>query len=133
MVEVPRFIDNPYTKVVSLSALRTDRLFPPGNIPGIHVCYRPSRPQGHSAAGRIISMKNSNGTVGNRNRGLPVCSAVPQTAAPPRDAKIVTTLADSSRRTDGPYHSRLRLSGLFEDRVPHITLMGELHIIPVSF
>jgi hypothetical protein len=31
---------------------------PPGNIPGTHFCYRLSRPQGHSAAGRIMSMKN---------------------------------------------------------------------------
>ena len=29
-------------------------------------------------------MKNSNDTIGNRNRGLPVCSAVPQPTAPQR-------------------------------------------------
>jgi hypothetical protein len=50
-------------KVVRLSALRTDR---------------------HSAAGRIMSMKNSNDTIGNRTRDLPACSAVPQPTAPPR-------------------------------------------------
>jgi hypothetical protein len=50
----------------------------PGNIPGTHFCKRLSRPQGHSAAGRIMSMKNSNYTIGNRSRDLPVCSAVPQ-------------------------------------------------------
>jgi hypothetical protein len=33
---------------------------PPRNIPGTHFCYRLSRLQGHSAAGRIMSMKNSN-------------------------------------------------------------------------
>jgi len=43
--------------VVSLSALRTDRLYHPGNIPGTHFFYRLSQPQGHSAAGRITSMK----------------------------------------------------------------------------
>jgi hypothetical protein len=32
----------------------------------------------HSAAGRIMSMKNSNDTIGNRTRDLPACSAVPQ-------------------------------------------------------
>jgi hypothetical protein len=37
-----------------------------------------SRPQGHSATGRIMSMKNSNYTIGNRSRDLPVCRAVPQ-------------------------------------------------------
>ena len=32
---------------------------PPGNIPGTHFCYRLSQPQGHSAAGRIMSMKKT--------------------------------------------------------------------------
>jgi hypothetical protein len=50
---------------------------PPGDIPGTHFCYRLSRPQGHSATGRVKSMKNSNDTIGNRTRSLPVCSAVP--------------------------------------------------------
>ena len=71
-------------KVVRLSALRTGRLYLPGNTPGIHFCYRLSRPQGHSAAGRIMSMKNSNDTIGDRTRDLPACSAVPQPTAPPR-------------------------------------------------
>jgi hypothetical protein len=31
-----------------------------------------------------MSMKNSNDTIGNRSRDLPVCSAVPQPTAPPR-------------------------------------------------
>jgi len=51
---------------------------PPGNIPGSYFCYRLSQLQGHSAAGRIMSMKNSNDTIGNRTRDLPTCSAVPQ-------------------------------------------------------
>ena len=42
-----------------------------------------SWPQGHSAARRIMSMKNSNDTIGNRTRDLPACSAVPQPTAPP--------------------------------------------------
>ena len=33
-VEAPRFQDNRHMKVVRLSALRTERLYPPGNIPG---------------------------------------------------------------------------------------------------
>ena len=57
---------------------------PPGNIPGTHLCWRLSRPQGHSAGGRIMSMKNSNDTIGNRTRDLLACSAVPQPTAPPR-------------------------------------------------
>jgi hypothetical protein len=40
---------------------------PPGNNPGTRFCKRLSKPQGHSAAGRIISMKNSNDTIWNRN------------------------------------------------------------------
>ena len=46
---------------------------PPGNIPGTHFCYRLSRPHGHSEAGRIMSMKNSNDTVGNRTRDFLAC------------------------------------------------------------
>jgi hypothetical protein len=44
---------------------------PPGDIPGTHFCYRLIRPQGHSAAGRIKSMKNLNHPIGNRSRNLP--------------------------------------------------------------
>ena len=32
---------------------------PPGNNPGTHFCQRLSRPQGRSAIGRIMAMKNS--------------------------------------------------------------------------
>jgi len=39
-------------------------------------------PQGHSEAGRIISMKNSNDTIGNRTLNLPACSAVSQPTVP---------------------------------------------------
>jgi hypothetical protein len=69
-----------------LSALRTSRLYllPLGNIPGTHFCYRLSQPQGHSAAGRIMSMTNSSDAIGNRTRDLQTCSAVPQTTTPPR-------------------------------------------------
>jgi len=40
-------------------------------------------PQDRSAAGRIMSMINSNDTIGNRARNLPSCSAVPQPTSPP--------------------------------------------------
>jgi len=46
---------------------------PPGNIPGTHFCQRLGLPQGHSAAGRIMSMKNSNDTVRNRIRDVTTC------------------------------------------------------------
>ena len=35
-VEAPRFQDHRHMKVVSLSALRTDRFYPPENTPGTH-------------------------------------------------------------------------------------------------
>jgi hypothetical protein len=57
-----------------LSDPRTGRFYPPENISGTHFCQRLSRPQGHSAARRIMSMKNSNCTIGNRTRELPTCS-----------------------------------------------------------
>ena len=38
---------------------------------------RLSRPQGQSVTGRNMSLKNSNDTIGNRTRDLPVCSVVP--------------------------------------------------------
>ena len=36
----PEFLGNRHTKVVRLSALLTDRLYPPGKIPVTHFCYR---------------------------------------------------------------------------------------------
>jgi hypothetical protein len=82
-VEAPTFIDNRHQQVVRMSALRTGRLYPPGNIPGTHFCYRLSRPQGHRAAGRIKPMTNSNDTLGNRTRDHPACSALLQSTALP--------------------------------------------------
>jgi len=37
-VEAPRFQDTRHMDVVRLSALRTGRHYPPGNIPGTHFC-----------------------------------------------------------------------------------------------
>jgi len=47
---------------------------PPENAPGTHLCLRLSRPQGHSAIGRIdnMSMKNSNDTSWDRSNDLPI-------------------------------------------------------------
>jgi hypothetical protein len=44
-VEAPRFQDNRHMKVVRLSALRTGRLYHPGNFPGTHFSYMLSQPQ----------------------------------------------------------------------------------------
>ena len=67
-VEDPRFQDNRHTKVVRLPALRNGRLYTPGYIPGTHFCQRLCRPQGHGATGKIMSMKISNDSIGNRTR-----------------------------------------------------------------
>jgi len=56
-LNAPRFQDSRPMKVVRLSALSTVRLYPPDNIPITHFCQWLSRPQGHSAAERIMSMK----------------------------------------------------------------------------
>jgi len=47
---------------------------PPGSIPGTHFCYRLRQPQGPSAAGRFMSIKNFNDTIRNRTRNLPACT-----------------------------------------------------------
>jgi hypothetical protein len=52
--------------------------FTPRKIPGTHFCYRLSRLQGHSVAGRIMSTEKSNDFIGNRSHNLPACSIVPQ-------------------------------------------------------
>jgi hypothetical protein len=82
------FLENQHMKVVRLSTLRTGRLYPPGKIPGTHFCPRLCRPQGHSAAETIISMKWlkwwKNYPIGNRTRDVPARSAVPHPTAPPR-------------------------------------------------
>ena len=57
-------------QVVRLSALRASRLYLPGDIPGTHFCQRLSQPHGHSAAGRIMAMKNSNDTFRLVAQGL---------------------------------------------------------------
>jgi hypothetical protein len=49
---------------------------PPGNISVTHFCERLSRPQGRSAVGMIMWMKNYSGTIGNWTRELPAYSAV---------------------------------------------------------
>ena len=61
-------------KVVSLTHLPS---LPPENTPGTHFCKGLSRPQGHSATGRIMSLKNSDDTIGNRTLALTACSVVP--------------------------------------------------------
>jgi hypothetical protein len=83
-VDSPRFQDSRLMKVVRVSALRTGCLYPLGNIPGTHFCWRLSRSEGHSAARRTMSMKSYKDTLGNGTREHSACRAVPQTTVPPR-------------------------------------------------
>ena len=120
--ESPRFQDNRHMKVVGLSALHTGRLYPAGNIPGTHLCQRLSRPQGQSAAGRIMSMKNSNDTIGNRTRDLPACSSVPQPTAPPRTPsylqyKIILNLKKKSTNSCIRYNQNVQKIAMLCDSI----------------
>jgi hypothetical protein len=58
--------------------------FTPRKIPGTNFCYKLSRPQGHSAAGRTRSIENFNDLIGNRTCNFPACSIVPQPPTLPR-------------------------------------------------
>ena len=76
-------------------------------------------PQGHSASGRIMSMKNSNDAIGNRTRDLAACSAVPEPTAPPgapqtslRSVKISTSNPPNQLSSCGYYKQPLHLCTL---------------------
>jgi hypothetical protein len=83
-LRLPEFLDSRHVKVVRLSALGAGRLYPQGKIPGTNFCQRLSRPQGHSAAGRIESTNNLKDPIRNQTRDHPACSAVRQLSALPR-------------------------------------------------
>ena len=59
---------------------------------------RLTRPQDHSAAGRLMSMKASNDTIGNLPRDLPDRSLVPQPTAPPKHLSQRHTLKHQTHR-----------------------------------
>ena len=65
---------------------------PPENISVLISVRGWVNPQGHSAAGRIVSMKHFTDTIGNRTRDLLACSAVPQPTAVPRAPFIKVTI-----------------------------------------
>jgi hypothetical protein len=58
-LRLPEFLDSRDMKVERLSALITGRLYPAGDKPGTHLCWRLSRLQGQSAAGKMKSMNSS--------------------------------------------------------------------------
>jgi hypothetical protein len=70
-----RFQDNRRMKVVRLSAIRTGRLYPPGNIPGIRGWVDP---RAIGLPKDYANEKKSSDIIGNRTLDLPVFSAEPQ-------------------------------------------------------
>ena len=101
-------------KVVS-----TDRLYPPtppGNIPCTYsFLLEPEWTQDHSAAGRIMSMKISDDTIGNLTRDLPACSAVSQPTAPPRVYPFIFSISDQfgSTNSKNRLHDILQFTPIF--------------------
>jgi hypothetical protein len=57
----------------------------PRKIPGTHFCCRLSGPQGHSTAGRIMSIEKSNDLIGIRIRDHATCRLVPRPTTLPRE------------------------------------------------
>jgi hypothetical protein len=74
----PHFLHNRLTNVGKIVTLTRRQPFTPRKIPGTHFCQKLSRPQGHSAAGRIRSTEKSNDLIRNRTRDLLACSIAPQ-------------------------------------------------------
>jgi len=75
-IEFHRFEDKWHIKVVRLTVPPIGFLYPhEKSVYSFQLVAESTL--GHSAVGKIISMKNSNGNIGNGTRNLPACSAVP--------------------------------------------------------
>jgi hypothetical protein len=77
-LEAPHFLWTIGSQMaVGLSISRAGRPLPPRKIPDTHFCYRLSRTQGHSPAGRITSIEK-NHLIGIPAHDLLACSSMPQ-------------------------------------------------------
>jgi hypothetical protein len=74
--EAPGFQDNQHMKVVRGCQYYVPAAFTRRKYSRYSFLLQANRHQGHSAAGRIMQMKNSDDTIGNRTRDLPACSTV---------------------------------------------------------
>jgi hypothetical protein len=97
------FHKNLHMNMGRLSALSTGRLYTPWKTPSTHFCYRLSRPQGHSAAGMIKSMKHLKDPIGNRAHNLPACSVVPELTALPRTSAAYKVVCKTITSGGGPH------------------------------
>jgi hypothetical protein len=77
-------LDNRLTDGGEVISLTRWPPFAPRKIPGTHFCQRLSRPQGHSATGRIRSIEKSSDLTGIRTHDHSACSIVPQPTMLPR-------------------------------------------------
>jgi hypothetical protein len=80
----PHFLDNRLTDGDKVVNLKCRPPFTPRKIPGSHFCYRLSRPQDHSAAGRIRLIEKSNYLIWKGTRDQPACSIMLQPTTLPR-------------------------------------------------
>ena len=98
-MEAPRFQDSRHMNVVRLSALRTARLYTlthPRKYSWYSFLSEAESTPGSTLRPEGLSTKNSNGTIGNRTRDLPACSAVPQ---PTRVSPLLETAKHNIRHT----------------------------------
>ena len=92
-------------------------------------------PQGHSAAGRIKSVKNSGGPIGNRTRDSLACGTVSQPTCPPRAPVYIQESHRPHTKSNTSECSKLQVHGLLIDQssgscctVQNSTLISMLHI-----
>jgi hypothetical protein len=78
-------LDNRLTDDGEFVSLMRRPPFTPRKHPVTHFCSNLSRFQGHSTAGRIMSIEISSDLIENRTRDLSVCSTVPQPTTLPRE------------------------------------------------